>query len=69
MINQSSNQTSGTLPKVLSTSSTFIPEEYTNSTEGFNSWTAHIKNQVHEQYMPADKHTAYQNLFKNVFRR
>lgn len=68
MINQSSNQTSGKRPKVLAVSKTVFPSGYENSTEGFNSWVAHVKSQVHVAFIPTTKMIMYQNLFKNVYR-
>ncbi|AMQ00968.1 hypothetical protein AY601_4117 [Pedobacter cryoconitis] len=69
MINQSSNQTSGTRPKVLSVSKTVTPTGYDKSTEGFNSWVTHVKSQVHISFTPTVKMIMYQNLFKNEFKR
>jgi len=69
MINHSSNQLSGPQQKKLAVSKTFVPKGYENSTEGFNAWVQHVKNQVHIQYEPTSKLITYQNLFKNVSKR
>ncbi|WP_235964467.1 hypothetical protein [Pedobacter gandavensis] len=66
MINQTSKQAQGCLPKVLAISSTFIPTDYNNSPEGFNKWTRHIKSQVHGNPVPPEKMIKYLKLFLNV---
>jgi len=69
MINQSSNQTSGKRPKVLAISKTFIPQEYDKSAQGFNTWSMHIKGQLHGEPVLSEKMIAYNKLFLNVQRR
>lgn len=66
MINQISKQVLGCLPKVLAISSTFIPADYNNSPEGFNSWTRHIKSEVHVNPVTPEKMIKYRKLFLNV---
>lgn len=69
MINQSSNQTSGTRPKVLAVSKTFIPYDYDKSTEGYNAWTRHIRSEVHGISQHSRDSSIYHNLFKNVIKK
>ena len=66
MINHASNQTSDKRPRVLAISTTFIPVDYDNSTQGFNKWAIQLKSEVHGEPVLSAKQIAYYKLFLNV---
>lgn len=70
MINQTTKQTDGhSRKKVLAIASTFVPMDYNFSPDGFNSWSEHIKKEVHATPKESTNTIRYQKLFLNVHKR